>query len=465
MTDEFDESRPPISEPLTAAVLRDLISTSSRLARERDQLQRLVEHVPAVLYIDEVTDPGAHRYPTVYVGPQVETVLGITAAEWIGNDELWQQHMHPDDWAQTSADFDAYLARGRGDLVQEYRIVRPDDGRTIWVRDQCAIAREPETGRDVVLGVMSDITAQKTLEDQLRAAEAKNRALIEQIPNIVWTQPLNENSEPPYVSSLVREVFGVTPAKWLTTDWWSNHLHAEDRQRVLDFRTELMARDGPARIEYRMITSRRVEVWIGQVSQVVMNGDQPWMVQSLLEDITSRKLAEEQLEFRATHDALTRLANRSLFEETLELALARASRHNQGVALLFCDLNGFKAVNDTYGHDAGDEILREIAARMLICVRESDVVARRGGDEFLVLLPDIDPSPRESATGIHRAERVADAISRRITRSLKVPIEVQAGPVIMSMSIGRCVYPWDAADAREMLAAADAAMYRAKGTP
>jgi diguanylate cyclase (GGDEF)-like protein len=214
-----------------------------------------------------------------------------------------------------------------------------------------------------------------------------------------------------------------------------------------------------------MTTARRSEVWIGQVSQIVMNGDQPWMVQSLLEDITSRKLAEEELEFRATHDALTGLANRSLFEESLELALARASRHSQGVALLFCDLNGFKAVNDAYGHDAGDEILREIAARMLICVRESDIVARRGGDEFLVLLPDIDPSPRESATGTHRALRVADSIIRRISRSLETPIEIPAGPIVMSMSIGRCIYPWDAANAREMMAAADAAMYRAKTTP
>jgi diguanylate cyclase (GGDEF)-like protein/PAS domain S-box-containing protein len=455
-----------VGEPsITATVLRDLIATSRRLASERDQLQRLVEHVPAVLYIDQVTDPGAHRYPTVYVGPQVETILGITPAEWIGSDELWQKYMHPDDWEQTSADFDAYLEGGRGTLVQEYRIIRPDDGRTVWVRDECAIATEPETGRDVVLGVMFDITPQKQLENQLRAAEAKNRALVEQIPNIVWTQPLNTNTEPAYVSSLVQDVFGVTPAEWLTSDWWSNHLNAEDRPRVLEFRRDLVSSEGPARIEYRMTTARRSEVWIGQVSQIVMNGDQPWMVQSLLEDITSRKLAEEELEFRATHDALTGLANRSLFEESLELALARASRHSQGVALLFCDLNGFKAVNDAYGHDAGDEILREIAARMLICVRESDIVARRGGDEFLVLLPDIDPSPRESATGTHRALRVADSIIRRISRSLETPIEIPAGPIVMSMSIGRCIYPWDAANAREMMAAADAAMYRAKTTP
>ncbi len=435
----------------------------ARLTGENEQLKLLVEHVPAALYIDEVGAPGEQRYPTIYVGPQVESVLGIKQADWLGNDELWEQVMHPDDWPVMSAEFDEYVVDG-GTLVQQYRIIRPDDGRTMWIRDECSTAIDPATGRQIVVGVMLDISAQKNLEDQLRAAEAKNRTLIEQIPNIVWIEPLPGNTrEEPYVSTAVADIFGVNRAEWLTTDWWADHLHPADRTRVLEFRSKVVTHTSPSRIEYRMMNAHGIELWIGQVSQIIMNDDRPWMVQSLLENITLRKLAEEQLQFRATHDPLTGLANRTLIEDSLGNALARAARHQHAVALLFCDVDAFKAANDTYGHDAGDEILRAIASRLVASVRDSDIVGRLGGDEFLVLLPDIEPGPSDRTGSIQsQAAAVADEITRRIRRRLEEPITFKSGSVVASLSIGRCLYPFEANDAYEMLEAADAAMYRSK---
>ena len=364
----------PEGGSISAAALREFAAAALRSLGERDQLRLLVEHIPAVLYIDEVTEPRMGGYPTVYVGPQIERVLGISQAEWTDSDDVWQEHMHPDDWPRVSREYADYL--GGGDvLVQEYRFIRPDDGRLVWVRDDCAIATDPASGRRIILGVMFDITAQKALEDQLRAAEAKYRALIDQIPSIVWIEPLNGNPETPFVSAAVEHVFGVERDVWLDTPWWEQHLHSEDRDRAVAVHDAVVARGSGRRLEYRMTTAGGRDIWVEEVTQVVMNDERPWILQRLLDDITLRKHTEEQLQFRASHDPLTGLANRPLFDESLELALARARRSNLEVAVLFVDVDGFKKVNDAYGHDAGDEVLRIVADRLLQCARESDVVA------------------------------------------------------------------------------------------
>jgi len=446
---------------LSAAASRDLVTFCQQAISDRDQLRQLVEHIPAVLYIDEVTAPRLGAYPSMYVGPQVENVLGIPQHEWIGNDDVWPRHIHPDDWPAVSEEYAGYLERG-GVLVQEYRFIRPNDGRQIWVRDDCTMTVDPTSGRRILLGVIFDITAQKLLEAQLRAAEAKNRALIEQIPGIVWIEPLNDNPEPAFVSAAVEGIFGVSRREWLDTPWWERHLHPDDRDRVLTSRQSVMSVPTALHLEYRMTTAAGQEIWIGEVSQVVMNDGRPWLLQGLLDDITTRKQDEEQLQFRATHDPLTGLANRPLFDESLELALARARRSHLEVAVLFVDIDGFKKVNDAYGHDAGDQVLRVVAGRLQQCARESDLVARRGGDEFLVLLPDIDHSSAGSTDSKYRGVGVADFIVRRILETMESPIELDNGSLKMSLSVGRCVYPWDASDARTMMAVADATMYLAK---
>ncbi|MGH9298914.1 MAG: diguanylate cyclase domain-containing protein, partial [Acidimicrobiales bacterium] len=360
--------------------------------------------------------------------------------------------------------YDDYLGRG-GTLVQEYRMVRPDDGRIVWVRDDCTIVTDEVTGRQVVQGVMVDVTAQKILESQLRGAEAKNRALVEQIPGIVYIEPLEGNPEPPFVSSAVESVLGITRDEWLEGQWWSKHIGDSDRERVREAREALFAGQGSLRLEYRMTTNDEREVWMAEVADVVYNGGRPWMVQGLLTDITSRKVAEQQLEFRAYHDALTGLSNRSLFEEHLEQALSRAFRQNLAVGVLFIDVDEFKSVNDRFGHHAGDEALKVLASRLLRSVRASDLVARRGGDEFLVLLPDIQPEGTHGTAFREHAGAVVGDVIKRIEEAVRSPLEIADDSVLTHLSIGCCIYPFDASDARSIMATADAAMYRSKQVP
>jgi diguanylate cyclase (GGDEF)-like protein/PAS domain S-box-containing protein len=168
-------------------------------------------------------------------------------------------------------------------------------------------------------------------------------------------------------------------------------------------------------------------------------------------NVTALWQAEEELRFLAHHDPLTGLANRALFNDRLDTALRTARRHNSTLALLFLDIDDFKGINDVHGHAAGDRVLSTIARRLEGCVRETDTVARMGGDEFTVLLTDIQSE---------------GAVSETVARILAVmaePLDAESGAVKMpSCSIGIACYPADGEDADTLLSQADDDMYRIK---
>jgi len=176
------------------------------------------------------------------------------------------------------------------------------------------------------------------------------------------------------------------------------------------------------------------------------------MVAETLASVIQRKRAEEQLEQLAHSDSLTGLPNRPLFFDRLEQVLALARRHKQKFAVLFLDLDHFKEVNDSLGHDAGDVLLRNVAARLLACVREADTVARMGGDEFTIILTDV---------GLPEgAETVAKKALETITR----PFNISGNESNVGTSIGIAMYPANGEDSETLIKNADAAMYQAKQT-
>ncbi len=173
---------------------------------------------------------------------------------------------------------------------------------------------------------------------------------------------------------------------------------------------------------------------------------------ALTTDITEHKLAEERIQRVAHHDSLTGLPNRLLFNDRLNQAISLAKRDSRQFALLYLDLDKFKPVNDTLGHTAGDALLQAVATRIRREVRESDTVARVGGDEFTVILPDI--ARREEA----------ETVAKKIVAALAVPFQLgnQKQGTDIGTSIGIALYPADARDADTLIKAADAAMYSAK---
>jgi diguanylate cyclase (GGDEF)-like protein len=177
------------------------------------------------------------------------------------------------------------------------------------------------------------------------------------------------------------------------------------------------------------------------------------LVERLRTEEAARAASEERLKYLAHHDALTGLWNRAMLEERLEFALGCAERDGTQIALLFCDLDDFKAINDRYGHDAGDAVLRDVAARLGDGRRRADTVARLGGDEFVILL-----------TGLQDAHEAAGIVARQVLASVTQPYVVEGESATVGMSIGIAVHAGPAVAPSYLIAQADVAMYEVKRT-
>jgi diguanylate cyclase (GGDEF)-like protein len=176
----------------------------------------------------------------------------------------------------------------------------------------------------------------------------------------------------------------------------------------------------------------------------------PISILGVSRDITERKKAEEQIQYLATHDLLTDLPSLRFAKDRLSLALNMARRYKKAVAVMFIDLDGFKDVNDTLGHDAGDYVLQQVAQRMLSCVRETDTVTRIGGDEFLII-----------ATEINTPDNAAQ-IAEKVIHLASKPVIFKGQQVVVGASIGIALFPDDGKDMEQLIKKADEAMYRIK---
>jgi diguanylate cyclase (GGDEF)-like protein len=183
---------------------------------------------------------------------------------------------------------------------------------------------------------------------------------------------------------------------------------------------------------------------------VIVGGEQVGIL-GLYQDVSSRKRVEEQLQYMATHDILTNLPNRFLFNDRLNQAVSKAIRDGRRFAVLFLDLDGFKEVNDHFGHQKGDGILQQVAQRLRGCLRESDTLARLGGDEFSLILEGIQ-DPLSAAV-----------VPQKLLAALAVPFYLDEEEIIITASIGISLYPEDGDNTEMLVKKADAAMYRAKG--
>jgi diguanylate cyclase (GGDEF)-like protein/PAS domain S-box-containing protein len=258
------------------------------------------------------------------------------------------------------------------------------------------------------------------------------------------------------------EMFGYSEAELATMTVW-DYTHPDDiaKNETL-FREMMSGRLDSYDLEKRFFRKDGELVW-GQVVSALHRdaGGEPKYSIAMVENITQRKLAEEQIAFLAYHDKLTGLANRPKFQEELEASLARARRQGLAVAIVFLDLDNFKLVNDSLGHAAGDEMLVELAGRLNSLARETDLVARQSGDEFLLLLSDLDPGPG-AMPGIDPGLLAAESVAARVHDVFREPFTPGGAEFYVTTSIGISIFPRDADDARTLLSNADVAMYRSK---
>lgn len=326
----------------------------------------------------------------------------------------------------------------------ELEIVRPD-GTRVEIEAKGSLVLHQ--GRRRLLGVLRDITERKAAERALKEAEERYRTLVEVAPVgiLVYRDGCYR-----YANRAAAGILGAaSPDELVGLDPFA--LILEPYHEVIRARSVRLLAGGPGEppmeIEMRRLDGAVVSVATRGVP--IREAGRP-AIQIVIEDVTERKRLEAELRRLAYHDPLTGLANRALFFDRLQQALRQSEREGRRGALLLLDLDGFKQVNDAFGHDAGDALLRGVARRLLRVTRRSDTVARLAGDEFAVLLYPI----RDAAT----VERVGE----RIRAAFAVPIRHRGRTLLARTSIGAVIFP-DSGLTVDMLAKhADLALYRAK---
>ncbi len=290
-----------------------------------------------------------------------------------------------------------------------------------------------------------DATARVRAEEALRTSEMRYRRIYERNPAGFFRSTLDgrilECNE-----AFARMYAFASPEDALDTS--ARELYPSEADRELWIERLLKERS----FVNQEARGRRLDgslIWTLESCSIVEEPGRPPVIEGTCVDITDRKLAEEEIEHLAYHDALTGLPNRKCLQDHMELALAQAQRAGSRLAVLFLDLDRFKLVNDTMGHGVGDEVLRQVAVRLRGCVRAGDTVARVGGDEFVLLLANLEK------------EHVAP-LARKILDEVSALLVVDSHRISMTTSVGISLYPEDGADSDSLLRNADIALYRAK---
>jgi diguanylate cyclase (GGDEF)-like protein/PAS domain S-box-containing protein len=416
----------------------------------------LIDHLPAVLYIDGA----AAGTPMLDVSPRIHDLLGITPAEWIERHDQWEERVHPDDRDHVVRACERSIETGDPFRV-EYRGLH-SNGDVVWIREEAVLIRDADGAPRYWLGIMMDQSELIQAQVGLRDARSKYGALVEQIPAIVYVDVADDSMTSTYVSPQIEGILGVSPERYLAEpDLWTSMLHPDDRARALETYLRGRRSGEPFAFEYRLVAPDGRVVWF-QDSAIVLKDEDgtPTFVQGVMLDVSERKRAEESLAFLAYHDELTSLPNKAMFDELLELAIARADRTEHGVAVLALDVDNFKLVNDSLGHREGDRLIAALADRLRGVTRDTDLLARQGGDEFLLLLADLDPAP--GFGGRDGVTLAAAHVAQRVQEMLRSPFELNGTELYATVSIGISLYPADATDPGQLLRNADAAMFRAK---
>ena len=417
-----------------------------RLRRSDERLNTIVTGARGIIYISELGPDGRWTY----VSPQIEEILGYRVAEWVSDPGLWARQLHPDDRERVLAEEQDFRWHAPGQVYEsEYRLLTRS-GESRWVRDAAAIVAT-EDGELVWSGVLTDITERRAIEEALRASEERFRAVIETASDafvsvdtegriVEWNRQAEET-----FGWTRDEAVGLPLATTVVPEGLRDaHVRGFERfvhtgggpivSRTLE--VTAMRRDG---VEFPV----ELSVWM-----TVSKGTQ--RINAFVRDTSDRK-ALAQVTHQAFHDPLTDLANRALFTERVAAALARrGDSSTETVAVLLLDLDDFKTVNDSLGHAAGDELLIAVAVRLRSCVRPGDTLARLAGDEFAILLDDLDD------------ERAAVAVAKRVGARLEAPFEIDEMEIAVRASIGISLGQTPEARPDDLMRDADVAMYEAK---
>ncbi|ONN67696.1 EAL domain-containing protein [Herbaspirillum frisingense] len=385
-----------------------------------------------------------------FVSDGCQALTGYAPGDLLLNSRLsFLELTHPDDRDMVRAHIETCL-RERRRIDIEYRIVHADGSlRWVWER---GVGLYNAAGKvEALEGFLQDVTERKEAAQALQEAERRYRSIFENaIEGVFQTTPDGTYIA---VNPALARIYGYHSPEDLIVGLRdiSHQLYVEPERRTEFMR--LMEQHGSvSNFESRVYRRDGDIIWISENARAVYDdADKLICYEGTVEAITERKLYEAEMRHQATHDALTGLPNRNMLHEHLQRAIQVARQKGGLTAVVFVDLDQFKFINDSLGHQVGDELLKTVAQRLQACLRDTDMVARQGGDEFVLVL--------QNQTG---GEQGIAEVMQRILAAVARPWQAGDREFQVTASIGVSRYPADGKDVETLLKQADSAMYRAK---
>jgi len=385
----------------------------------------------------------------LFVSDGCHKLTGYTPEDLLHNGRITYEDLTFEDDRQNLREeiYQAISSKQRFEM--EYRI-RTAAGDIRWVLERGTGIFNPQGQAEALEGFIQDITTRKTSEQALREAEQRYRSIFENtIEGIFQTSP-----EGRYIDAnpALAKIYGFRSPQELigSLNDISQQLYVDPRKRH-EFSELILKRDQVTNFESQIYRRDGSIIWISENARAVRDSKGKLLhYEGTVEDITERKNYSQLIEYQATHDDLTGLPNRALLKDRLQQAINNAGHTKSQLAVVFVDLDQFKDVNDSMGHHVGDRLLIAMAKRLQSCVRESDTVARPGGDEFVLLL-----------SNLNNLEALSQTLQRILTTTAQ-PFEIDSWDFTVTCSLGISMYPDDGMDSETLLRNADTAMYKAK---
>ena len=390
--------------------------------------------------------------------PQGCKIMGLPVGTHIRFDDYLKLVLEEDRASVKSAWKDALK---NGVFDGEHRLLV--NGSQHWVRHKGELEYEPGGQAVSALGIVQDITEQKRMRMALKSSEARYRTLIEWTPDAIL---VHRHTQIMYANPAALKLFGASDLYSLLSKRTTDLIHPDDlgNQRTRMLRAlSSKPMSTPAEARCLKLDGSPIDV---EVQGTVIEFDGEPAVHVSIRDITQRKVLEHEIRLLAFYDTLTQLPNRRLLDDRLSQAITANRRSGSFGALMFLDLDNFKPLNDTYGHGMGDLLLKEAGQRLKTCVREMDTVARFGGDEFVVLLAELD-------TDWQKSRQFAETVAQKIKAAMALPYTLALhdlrNPSLQiehccTASIGVLLFASTSSrtSAQDLTKWADAAMYQAK---
>ena len=417
------------------------------LQASEEQFREITAEVPGMLYRIVFVPGYQGRY--TYVSSGAIDLYGVSPQDVLADSSVLRNMRHPMDRDRVSeAVKDAVARRVAVDI--EFRIILTD-GTVKWVQMASSCAQADAAGQ-VRNGIMLDVTARKTAQAELEQSEARWKLALESTGDGMWDWYVKTGEE--FLSKRCKEIYGFSEHEIPDrADALDGRTHPEDLPQMLRDRKAHFDGITPSYInEHRILCKNGTWKWVltrGMVISRDVQGNPVRMIGTHT-DITERKNTDALVWRQAHFDLLTGLPNRRMLRERLTNAIHQSEQSGNALAVLFIDLDEFKEVNDTLGHDVGDKLLIDAARRIEQCVGPYDTVARMGGDEFTVVINDA-----------HNADAL-EKLMKNILQRLARVFHLQSEQVFVSASIGVALYPQDAAQVEDLFKHADQALYAAK---